>query len=176
MLREAITQAKAGHERSRRGENVRLRLVHERIKTRSLQIGFWCCQLREILHIANQKHYRLRIRTPRNRIHCAQQIKRPWLLAKKTHLLTGKCSSALGSIKATSFRRVSYGDGVNIASRLDALSEPGGICVSASARESLEGKVDAIFVDLGEHNLKNIFRPIKAFAFFESTSRRSTRI
>lgn len=157
MLREAITQAKAGLERSRRGENVRLRLVHERIKTRSLQIGFWCCQLREILHIANQKHYRLRIRTPRNRIHCAQQIKRPWLLAKKTHLLTGRCSSALGPIKATSFRRLSYGDGVNIASRLEALSEPGGICVSASARESLEGKVDAIFVDLGEHNLKNIF-------------------
>jgi adenylate cyclase len=54
------------------------------------------------------------------------------------------------------------GDGVNVAARLEGIAEPGGICVSASAHEQIEGKVDVTFLDLGEQSLKNIARPIRA--------------
>jgi TolB-like protein len=56
------------------------------------------------------------------------------------------------------------GDGVNVASRLEGIAEPGGICVSSSAYEQVRGKVPADFTDLGEQVLKNIARPIRAFA------------
>jgi adenylate cyclase len=55
------------------------------------------------------------------------------------------------------------GDGVNIAARLEAIAEPGGICVSGRAREDLEGKLGAAFVDGGEQQLKNIARPIRVY-------------
>ena len=56
-----------------------------------------------------------------------------------------------------------FGDGVNIAARLEGLAEPGGICVSARVQEDAAGKVDGIFDDLGEQMLKNIARPIRAY-------------
>jgi adenylate cyclase len=57
-----------------------------------------------------------------------------------------------------------YGDGVNIAARLEALAEPGNICVSASAHEQVRDKIAAVrFEDLGEHRVKNIARPIRAY-------------
>jgi TolB-like protein/class 3 adenylate cyclase/tetratricopeptide (TPR) repeat protein len=56
------------------------------------------------------------------------------------------------------------GDGVNIAARLEGIAAPGGICVSGSAFEQVQGKVAATFVDLGERPLKNIARPVRAFA------------
>jgi adenylate cyclase len=56
-----------------------------------------------------------------------------------------------------------FGDGVNIAARLEAVAEPGGICVSARAREDLEGKVAADFADDGEQQLKNIARPVRVY-------------
>jgi len=56
------------------------------------------------------------------------------------------------------------GDGVNIAARLEGIAEPGGICISSSAHEQVQGKVHCEFADLGEHNLKNISRPIRAYA------------
>jgi TolB-like protein/tetratricopeptide (TPR) repeat protein len=56
------------------------------------------------------------------------------------------------------------GDGVNIAARLEGIAAPGGICVSGSAFEQVQGKVAATFVDLGERLLKNIARPVRAFA------------
>ncbi len=52
------------------------------------------------------------------------------------------------------------GDGVNLAARLEGLAEPGGICLSAAAHDYVVGKVDAVFADSGEHDLKNIARPI----------------
>src|SRR5580700_3635241 len=55
------------------------------------------------------------------------------------------------------------GDGVNIAARLEALAEPGGICVSQRIHEDAIGKVDAIFEDMGEQQLKNITRPVRAY-------------
>ena len=56
------------------------------------------------------------------------------------------------------------GDGVNIAARLESIAEPGGICVSSSAYEQVRGKVAVDFIDLGEQTLKNIARPIRAYA------------
>jgi adenylate cyclase len=57
-----------------------------------------------------------------------------------------------------------YGDGVNVAARLEALAEPGGICLSASAHEQVQDKIGAVrFEDLGEHRVKNIARPIRAY-------------
>jgi TolB-like protein/class 3 adenylate cyclase len=56
------------------------------------------------------------------------------------------------------------GDGVNIAARLEGIAEPGGICISSSAYEQVQGKANAEFTDLGERSLKNISRPIRAYA------------
>ncbi len=56
-----------------------------------------------------------------------------------------------------------FGDGVNIAARLEGIAEPGGICVSARVAEDARGKIDMAFDDMGEQSLKNIERPIHAF-------------
>src|SRR5262249_39280143 len=56
------------------------------------------------------------------------------------------------------------GDGVNVAARLEGIAEPGSICVSSSAYEQVRGKVPVDFTDLGEQALKNIARPIRAYA------------
>jgi TolB-like protein len=56
------------------------------------------------------------------------------------------------------------GDGVNVAARLEGIAEPGGICISSSAYEQVRGKVAVDFTDLGEQTLKNIARPIRAYA------------
>ncbi|TMG98530.1 MAG: hypothetical protein E6H71_05710, partial [Betaproteobacteria bacterium] len=56
------------------------------------------------------------------------------------------------------------GDGVNIASRLESLAKPGGICVSSAVREQLHGQMDMAFIDIGEQQVKNIARPIRAYA------------
>ncbi len=56
-----------------------------------------------------------------------------------------------------------YGDGVNIAARLEALAEPGGVCVSARVQEDAGGRLDAAFEDLGEQSLKNIARPVRVY-------------
>ena len=57
-----------------------------------------------------------------------------------------------------------YGDGVNIAARLQALAEPGGVTVSESVRTAVRGKVTAAFQDNGEQTVKNIAHPMRAFA------------
>ena len=56
-----------------------------------------------------------------------------------------------------------FGDGVNVAARLEALADPGGICVSARVQEDAVGRLDLSFADLGEQNLKNIARPIRVY-------------
>jgi TolB-like protein/Tfp pilus assembly protein PilF len=56
------------------------------------------------------------------------------------------------------------GDGVNVAARLEGIAEPGGICISSSAYDQVRGKVSVKFTDLGEQTLKNITRPVRAFA------------
>src|SRR5438093_8047451 len=56
-----------------------------------------------------------------------------------------------------------FGDGVNVAARLEGLAEPGGICVSARVQEDAAGKLDLSFEDMGEQNLKNIVRPLRVY-------------
>src|SRR5262245_65489795 len=56
------------------------------------------------------------------------------------------------------------GDGVNVAARLEGLAEPGGICISASAYDQVRGRVNVEFADLGEQTLKDVARPIRAYA------------
>ena len=56
-----------------------------------------------------------------------------------------------------------FGDGVNVAARLEALAEPGGICVSHTVREHVRDRVEYGFDDLGEQHVKNIARPLRVF-------------
>src|SRR3954466_4142247 len=56
-----------------------------------------------------------------------------------------------------------FGDGVNIAARLEALAEPGGICVSRVVRDQVRDKLDFAFDDQGEQQVKNIARPIRVY-------------
>jgi adenylate cyclase len=56
-----------------------------------------------------------------------------------------------------------YGDGVNVAARMEALAEPGGICVSAKVFEEVDGKTGLGFRDIGRHQVKNIAKPVAAF-------------
>jgi TolB-like protein len=56
-----------------------------------------------------------------------------------------------------------FGDGVNVAARLEGLCEPGDVFVSASVREQALGKIEAEFEDLGEHTVKNISRPVRVY-------------
>jgi class 3 adenylate cyclase len=56
-----------------------------------------------------------------------------------------------------------FGDGANIAARLEGLAEPGGICVSALVQRDAAGKLDLAFEDLGEQTLKNIARPLRVY-------------
>jgi TolB-like protein/class 3 adenylate cyclase/Tfp pilus assembly protein PilF len=54
-----------------------------------------------------------------------------------------------------------FGDGVNVAARLEGLAEPGGICVSARVQEDAAGKLDLAFEDMGDQQLRNIVRPVR---------------
>ncbi len=65
-----------------------------------------------------------------------------------------------------------FGDGVNIAARLESIAEPGSICISSSAYDQVQSKVGVEFADLGEQNLKNIDRPIRAYAVVQQGSSR----
>ena len=56
-----------------------------------------------------------------------------------------------------------YGDGVNVAARMESLSEPGGMCVSGSAFEQVRDRVDIAFSDMGDQEVKNIDRPVRAW-------------
>ena len=55
------------------------------------------------------------------------------------------------------------GDSVNIAARLEAIAEPGSICLSAAAYEQVRGKIEIAVDDMGEQDLKNIARPLRTY-------------
>ncbi len=63
-----------------------------------------------------------------------------------------------------------FGDGVNIAARLEGVAEPGGICLSASVYDQVYGKIGTEFADLGERRLKNIARPVRVYAIVPAGS------
>jgi len=56
-----------------------------------------------------------------------------------------------------------YGDGVNVAARLEGLAAPGGVCISQQAFDQVETKLDLVFEDLGEQQVKNIARPVRTY-------------
>ena len=57
-----------------------------------------------------------------------------------------------------------YGDGINVAARLQAIAEPGGICISNKVHEEVRDRVKLAFKDMGDQDLKNISRPVRAFS------------
>ena len=67
-----------------------------------------------------------------------------------------------------------FGDGVNIAARLEGLADPGGICVSARAQEDAAGKLDVAFDDMGEQQLHNIARPVRVYRVGAGAAARPT--
>src|SRR4249920_1671766 len=56
-----------------------------------------------------------------------------------------------------------YGDGINVAARLEGIAEAGGICISGKVYEEINGRVDLAYQDIGEQRLKNIARPVRAY-------------
>jgi adenylate cyclase len=56
-----------------------------------------------------------------------------------------------------------FGDGVNVAARLEALAEPGGICISGTVRDHIGDRLPHAFVDMGEQRVKNIVRPVRVY-------------
>jgi TolB-like protein/class 3 adenylate cyclase len=61
-----------------------------------------------------------------------------------------------------------FGDGVNIAARLEALAEPGGICISRVVRDQVRDRLDYAFEDMGEQQVKNIARPVRVYRVRDS--------
>src|SRR6516164_3020909 len=57
-----------------------------------------------------------------------------------------------------------FGDGVNVAARLEAVAEPGGICISRMVRDQIRGKLPYPFEDRGEQSVKNIEHPVRVYA------------
>jgi class 3 adenylate cyclase len=68
-----------------------------------------------------------------------------------------------------------YGDGVNIAARLEGLAVPGGICVSQSVYSQVEGKLELSFEDLGEQALKNIPKPVRIYRLVDQLGKARPR-
>ncbi len=68
-----------------------------------------------------------------------------------------------------------YGDGVNIAARLESLAPPGGVCVTAQVAQQVEGKLDALLGDAGRHRLKNITRPIDVWCWPAESAKKLRR-
>jgi TolB-like protein/class 3 adenylate cyclase len=67
-----------------------------------------------------------------------------------------------------------FGDGVNVAARLEALAEPGGICVSARVQEDAAGRLNLVFEDIGEQKLKNIARSVRVYRVQLAATERTT--
>ena len=76
----------------------------------------------------------------------------------------------LGEVRAEGERI--YGDGVNIAARLEALAEPGGLCLSSAVHDQIATRLDLDFEDLGERTLKNIPAPVRAWRLRHGGGRR----
>src|SRR5690242_9576805 len=69
-----------------------------------------------------------------------------------------------------------FGDGINIAARLETLAEPGGICVSGTVQDQIGTKLPVEFIDLGPQQVKNITQPIKAYRIRGETSPTATPV
>jgi adenylate cyclase len=100
-------------------------------------------------------------------VHCAAEVQRG-MLDRESEVtderrIRFRVGINLGDVIADGDDIV--GDGVNVAARLESLAEPGGICISRTVRDQIRDKVPYKFEDLGEQNVKNIARPVRAFTF-----------
>ena len=68
-----------------------------------------------------------------------------------------------------------YGDGVNIAARLESLADPGGVCISDSVHQIIRGKIDIAFSDMGEQTLKNIDQSVRVWQWLERATASTTK-
>jgi adenylate cyclase len=68
-----------------------------------------------------------------------------------------------------------YGDGVNVAARIEGLADPGGICISRTVRDQIRDKLPYQLEDRGEHQVKNIARPVRVFAVTVGSAATSSR-
>jgi adenylate cyclase len=68
-----------------------------------------------------------------------------------------------------------YGDGVNIAARLESLAEPGGICISHTVHDQIGNKLPLGYEDLGEQTVKNIAKPVRVFRVLPTGEHRAQR-
>jgi len=69
-----------------------------------------------------------------------------------------------------------FGDGMNIAARLEGLAEPGGICVSARVQEDVAGRLNLTFDDIREQSLKNIARPVRVYRVWVATAEKTPKV
>ena len=98
-------------------------------------------------------------------VQCAIEIQRV-LSARNASLpadrqMKFRIGAHLGDIRIEQDRI--YGDGVNIAARLESLAEPEGLCISGAVHEQVQGKLQLTCQDLGEQSLKNITRPVRVY-------------
>src|SRR3954468_3931660 len=69
-----------------------------------------------------------------------------------------------------------FGDGINVASRLESLAEQGGICISDAVQKQLTGKTELVFEDVGERSLKNIAQPVRVWRWLGNADRTSVQL
>ena len=69
-----------------------------------------------------------------------------------------------------------FGDGVNVAARLEAIADPGGVCISSKVYDEIKGKLPLPFQDRGEQSLKNISRPVRVYALGGTPLRSTQRV
>ena len=112
-------------------------------------------------------------------VRCAVEVQRAMAAAQRGGAArSAASSSASASISATSSSRSDdiFGDGVNVAARLEGLAEPGGICVSvASCAIRSRDKLDFAFEDMGEQQVKNIARPVRVYRVRAGNEQRPSR-
>ncbi|HKQ25777.1 MAG TPA: adenylate/guanylate cyclase domain-containing protein [Burkholderiales bacterium] len=112
-------------------------------------------------------------------VHCAVEIQHE--LAKRNAQLTEhrrmqfRIGINLGDVIEQEDRTI-YGDGVNVAARLQALAEPGGICVSGTTFDHVEGKLSLKFKLIGDQQVKNIAKPVRVYrVLFDATPQKPVR-
>ena len=108
--------------------------------------------------------------SPVEAVECSVEIQRE--LAKRNHQLADhrrmqfRMGLTLGDVIARDDGTI-YGDGVNIAARLQTMAEPGGICISASVHEQVEGRLPVEYISAGEQLVKNIAKPVKVYKLID---------
>jgi adenylate cyclase len=103
-------------------------------------------------------------------VRCANEIQRGMLDREPTVPEEGRIRFRIGVNLGDVIAEAEdiFGDGVNVAARLEALAEPGGICISRVVRDQVRDRLDYTFEDLGEQQVKNIARPVRVFRVREN--------